>query len=215
MSPDGRHAGDITALVILEAGTITWPEANFNDVFNNIMSNPLGILGGLGEAIGKSLQDIFVGLILSFAKAQATVMTVIALFITSIIRVEITMIVLMMYPIAVAIHIMPFFGQTETLYQKVKETMIAAPMAPVLGGIVFVIGFASLESLQAVDEWALDRWIVALTILHLASGIPIAGIAWVSEIANKTTDIINSSMQTAMTVGAPRRGRHERNARRR
>ena len=202
MSPNGMHAGDVTAQVVLEAGAVKWPEFKIEDILNQIVFHPGGVWGGIQDTITGAVQEVFINIILGFARAQATVLTLISIFITSIVRVEVTMLVVMMYPIAAALALNPLF-KSNKLYEEVKTHLIGGLLAPIVGAIIFVTGYATIEAQYATGVQALERWITSLTILIMASTIPVASMGYVGTAAEKATGIISEGFKTSMSVAAP------------
>ena len=205
MSPGGKYAGDVAAQVVLEAGAVRWPDFNMEQILSNIIFHPGGVWGGIGDVINGAVQETFVQVIMGFARAQATVMTLVTMYITSIIRVEITMVAVMMYPIAAALSLNPLFKGNE-LFGAVKAHIIGGLIAPITGAIIFVTGYATIEAQYATGALALERWITALTILIIASTVPVATMKWVGAAAADAKAIIGDSISTAMKVGAPMLG---------
>ena len=61
---------------------------------------------------------------MGYARAQATVMTLVTMFITSIVRIEVTMIGIMIYPIVAALSLTPVFKEGG-LYEEAKNAISA------------------------------------------------------------------------------------------
>ena len=200
MSPNGMYAGDVAAQVVLRAGAVQFPEVNLDKIASDIINSPLGPTNAIGETIGKSSQSFFVEIILSLARAQATVMTLISMFIVSIVRIEVTMIAVMMYPIAAALGITPIFNNNK-LTGEVNAHIIGGLTAPIVGAIIFTVGYSSLLAGKATDDWALDVWITSLTLLIMASVIPTSTMTWVAKAEERAFSIIGDSVKTSMTMG--------------
>ena len=180
--------------MVLEAGAVKWPEFKIEDILNQIVFHPGGVWGGIQDTITGAVQEVFINIILGFARAQATVLTLISIFITSIVRVEVTMLVVMMYPIAAALALNPLF-KSNKLYEEVKTHLIGGLLAPIVGAIIFVTGYATIEAQYATGVQALERWITSLTILIMASTIPVASMGYVGTAAEKATGIISEGFQ--------------------
>ena len=195
MSIDGQHPGDITSKVILEAGAITFPNIDVWAFISEVETSGL-------ETLGTALQNTFLVILLGVARAQATVLTMITMLITNIVRVEVTMLAVMIYPIAGALAITPIFKDNQ-LSSAVNKNILGGITAPIIGAVIFVIGYATLESMVVTDAWAIDKWITALTIMIMASTVPVATMTWVGSTVTQATSIIGGSFKTAMSVGAP------------
>ena len=202
MSPNGMHAGDITAQVVLEAGAFKWPEFNLEKIAGEVFFHPGGPIAGVGDIVNGAVQEIFVNIIMGYARAQATVMTLVTMFITSIVRIEVTMIGIMIYPIVAALSLTPIF-KDGGLYEEAKNAIIGGLIAPITGAVIFVTGYFSLEASYAVGTTPIEQWITSLTLLILASTIPTASMRWVAAGATQATSVIGNSIETAMKIGGP------------
>ena len=200
MSPNGMYAGDVAAQVVLRAGAVQFPDVNLDSIASDIINSPIGPINAIGESIGQSSQSFFVEIILSLARAQATVMTLISMFIVSIVRIEVTMIAVMMYPIAAALGITPIF-RSNKLTVEVNAHIIGGLTAPIVGAIIFTVGYSSLLAGQATGDWPLDVWITSLTILIMASIIPTSSMTWIAKAEERAFSIIGDSIKTSMTAG--------------
>ncbi len=202
MGVDGQHAGDITKRVVLKAGAVEYRGFDPVAMFNELIWHPGGLIGGLTDTVTGQLQEVFLNTILALARAQAVVLTVLLLFITSIVRVEVTMLAVMMYPITGALALLPIFTNYG-LHKVVHTHIIGGLIAPITGAIIFAGGYATILAQEAAGVFPLEQWITSLTILIIASTVPIATMTWITQAAQQANATISEGFRSTMSIAMP------------
>ena len=202
MGVDGQHAGDIAKRVILKAGAVEYRGFDPVAMLNELVWHPGGLIGGVTDTVTGQLQEVFLNTILALARAQAVVLTVLLLFITSIVRVEVTMLAVMMYPITGALALLPIFTNYG-LHNVVRTHIIGGLMAPITGAIIFAGGYATILAQEAAGVFPLEQWITSLTILIIASTVPIATMTWISQAAQQANATIGEGFRSTMSIAMP------------
>lgn len=140
-------------------------------------------------------QDIFVNLFLGFFRITATSMVSLLFFITAIVRIEFTMIIVITMPLWILFRFIPVL---KKLSQIIFTSFIGCCFAPI---IVALILFVGEQYTTAHPTEALQQWITVLAIATLAQTFLII----LAPILQSTISQANSTVSTGIqstTMGA-------------
>lgn len=203
MAVDGRDPGAVTLEVVRIAGSIYVPDLNPEGIFNALWLNQPGLYGNLGDALTDAFQGIVLNTVMAMARALSVTLTMVAIFITSVVRVEITMLAVMLYPLALGLRHLPYFKENAFSAEVVRHLQ-GAVLAPVLGAIIFAGGYATLlAGAGSASSHAIEAWLTSLIVLILASTIPTATMGWVGKASQAANQIVMRSLDAGIKTALP------------
>ncbi len=185
MDPFGTGSpSEKTAKLWQGIGATVPPDALDLDSWSQALSSP----GEFGQAIVK---NVFMALFKAFAVLFMTAM----MFVLSVIRIELTMIIVISMPIILAVRLIPMFSSVSDMLLK---NLAGLCIAPIFSALVLTVGMAYLEAEQLS---AIEDWFATLAIGFLAIFFPVMLAPMLGFLSTQVGQTVSTAMQGMTMMG--------------
>ncbi len=154
--------------------------------WNESLQNPL-----FGE-------DLLVNVILSLFKGFAVMFMTAMMFVLSAVRVMLTEIIIVSFPLVTAIGLIPWIntGRISSMFQ---QNLVGLAMAPVLSALVLSVGISTIDSQELPP---LRMWFQLLSVGFLAVFFPVMLSPMLGNLSTKVGSMVSSSITSASVAGS-------------
>lgn len=179
---EGRAAAR-SAWLWMEAGHIIPPSTWDPETWSTFLVDP-----------AKFTEEVITVAFLGVFKAYVVILLGIEMWVTGVLRVVLTMIILISVPIFLPMTLIPKIGRHADDY---VNGIFGLAMAPILSAVIFTAGVAYLQS--SFDQPALIRWLSAVCVCFLcSSAVTSVG----GSLLMTTKGDVMSAMKTALSAAA-------------
>ncbi len=176
--------------------------------------DPVGIFDDVGgydrdgtldlESWNESLQnplfgeDLLVNVILSLFKGFAVMFMTAMMFVLSAVRVMLTEIIIVAFPLVTAIGLIPWIntGRISAMFQ---QNLVGLAMAPIMSALVLSVGISTIDSQELPP---LRMWFQLLSVGFLAVFFPVMLSPMLGNLSTKVGSMVSSSMTSASVAGS-------------
>ena len=154
--------------------------------WNESLQNPL-----FGE-------DLLVNVILSLFKGFAVMFMTAMMFVLSAVRVMLTEIIIVSFPLVTAIGLIPWIntGRISSMFQ---QNLVGLAMAPVLSALVLSVGISTIDSQELPP---LRMWFQLLSVGFLAVFFPVMLSPMLGNLSTRVGSMVSSSITSASVAGS-------------
>ena len=154
--------------------------------WNESLQNPL-----FGE-------DLLVNVILSLFKGFAVMFMTAMMFVLSAVRVMLTEIIIVSFPLVTAIGLIPWIdtGRISSMFQ---QNLVGLAMAPVLSALVLSVGISTIDSQELPP---LRMWFQLLSVGFLAVFFPVMLSPMLGNLSTRVGSMVSTSITSASVAGS-------------
>ena len=176
--------------------------------------DPVGIFDDVGgydrddtlnlESWNESLQnplfgeDLLVNVILSLFKGFAVMFMTAMMFVLSAVRVMLTEIIIVSFPLVTAIGLIPWIN-TDRISSMFQQNLVGLAMAPVLSALVLSVGISTIDSQELPP---LRMWFQLLSVGFLAVFFPVMLSPMLGNLSTRVGSMVSSSITSASVAGS-------------
>jgi len=151
-----------------------------------------------GQALsspGEIGQALLVNVFMALFKGMAVMFMTVMMFILSVIRIELTMVLIIAMPIILAFKLIPKFSDVSDMLIK---NLVGLMIAPIFSGLVLGVGFAYIDAEQMP---ALQNWFAQLSIGFLVVFFPVMLAPMLGFLSTQVGQMMSTAMQGATQMG--------------